>query len=205
MKKWIKGIHSYFLMRSIRKSQRTFVFCQCGNEMIGDISKENQESLSFVRDVYIDNRNVVHFKCSKCRKDNFFDFDHIAPICLPAFDGDDIVEKYKKEYFTFEAFLWERVNWLLHTNQETAALVYLYESLIDELSSPEKCDDFLKVSIGMPMNTDVAVHILNALYPARFKLKHWNDFRRHASIILKGGMAEEKAELILKHYYEKRS
>lgn len=47
-----------------------------------------------MNDTYIDNRNVVHFTCDKCGKNTYYDFDFPAPIELPLFDNDDIVERY---------------------------------------------------------------------------------------------------------------
>lgn len=84
---------------SMRKSeQRTWVYCKCGNEMVGD--DDGQKNLSFIRDVYLEERNVVHYKCSKCGMESFFDFDHPCPISLPFTEGDTIIERYKKAYCT---------------------------------------------------------------------------------------------------------
>ena len=60
--------------------------------MVGD------EQKSFIRDVYIQDRNVVHYKCSKCGKESFYDFDHPCPILLPFTKNDDIIEVYKRFY-----------------------------------------------------------------------------------------------------------
>jgi hypothetical protein len=78
------------------KNQKTFLYCECGNEMIGD--NDGQKNLSFIRDAYVNERNVVHYKCSKCEAESFFDFDHICPISLPISKDDDIVEQYKLIY-----------------------------------------------------------------------------------------------------------
>ena len=51
----------------------------------------------------------------------------------------------------FETILWKKVNELLNSNQEVLALLYLYESLIDELENPEKCDSFLKQQLNVPL------------------------------------------------------
>lgn len=77
--------------------QRTFVYCKCGNEMVGDTDR--QKNLSFIRDVYVNNRNVVHYKCSKCKIDSHFDFDFPAPLKLPLFEGDNLTEEYTKIYY----------------------------------------------------------------------------------------------------------
>lgn len=91
--------HKYHVRRSMRirrKNQRTFVYCKCGNEMVGD--DDGQKNLSFIRDVYVEERNVVHYKCSKCGKESFFDFDFPAPISLPLYEGDTLIEQYKVAY-----------------------------------------------------------------------------------------------------------
>jgi len=88
--------HKYHVSRSKRirsKNQRTFVYCKYGNEMVAD--DDGQKNLSFIRDVYVEERNVVHYKCSKCGTESFFDFDHPCPISLPFADNDDIIERYR--------------------------------------------------------------------------------------------------------------
>lgn len=93
--------HKYHVRRSMRirkKNQRTFVYCKCKNEMCGDTDEEGQKNLSFIRDVYVEERNVVHYKCSKCGEESFFDFDHPCPIALPFAENDTIIERYKKAY-----------------------------------------------------------------------------------------------------------
>jgi len=87
--------HKYLVSRS-KQNQRTWVWCNCGNEMVGD--DDGQKNLSFIRDVYVENRNVVHYKCSKCGNESFFDFDHPAPISLPFTENDDIIERYRLAY-----------------------------------------------------------------------------------------------------------
>lgn len=76
--------------------QRTWVWCRCGNEMVGDT--KDGKSLSFVRDVYMGDRNIVHYKCSKCGVDSYFDFDFPTPIALPLYTGDDIINRYNEFY-----------------------------------------------------------------------------------------------------------
>lgn len=73
-----------------KDEQRTFTYCECGNELCS--------SNSFIRDVYLKNRNVVHYKCSKCKNENFFDFDHPVPLKLPFSEEDKIVDDYRREY-----------------------------------------------------------------------------------------------------------
>ena len=104
MKKFIQNIKGFFAkanvkrsMRIRRKNQRTFVYCKCKNEMVGD--EDGQKNLSFIRDVYIEERNVVHYKCSKCGEESFFDFDHPCPISLPFAENDNIIERYRKAYY----------------------------------------------------------------------------------------------------------
>lgn len=93
--------HKYHVRRNMRirrKNQRTFVYCKCGNEMVGD--DDGKKNLSFIRDVYVEERNVVHYKCSKCGKESFFDFDFPGPISLPLYEGDTLIERYKVTYCT---------------------------------------------------------------------------------------------------------
>ena len=104
MKKLIEALkqawHKYHVRRSKRirsKNQRTFVYCKCKNEMVGD--DDGQKNLSFIRDVYIEERNVVHYKCSKCGEESFFDFDYPCPISLPFAENDDIIKRYRLVYF----------------------------------------------------------------------------------------------------------
>jgi lipopolysaccharide biosynthesis regulator YciM len=104
MKKIIQNIKGFFAkanvkrsMRIRRKNQRTFVYCKCKNEMVGD--EDGQKNLSFIRDVYIEERNVVHYKCRKCGEESFFDFDYPCPISLPLAENDTIIERYRKAYY----------------------------------------------------------------------------------------------------------
>jgi len=75
------------------KKQRTFVYCKCGNEI------NREDDSSFIRDVYIKERNVIHYKCSKCGTESFFDFDYPCPIPLPFTEKDDIIEQYRLIYY----------------------------------------------------------------------------------------------------------
>lgn len=55
-----------------KKSQETFIYCECGNEMCSD--------KSFISDTYDEkNDNHVNYKCQKCGKEYDYNFD-IAPV-----------------------------------------------------------------------------------------------------------------------------
>lgn len=57
----------------MKSNQTTFVYCECGNELIS--------SDSFVSDTYDKKeRNHVIYKCSKCGKKSDWDFDLPVPI-----------------------------------------------------------------------------------------------------------------------------
>lgn len=84
--------------RKRKKAQSTWVYCACGNEMVGDFDEKEKKNPSFIRDTYIAFRNVVHYKCSKCTKESFYDFDFPAPVLLPLAKTDIIIDLYKKEY-----------------------------------------------------------------------------------------------------------
>lgn len=49
------------------KEQRTFIYCDCGNELI--------TSNSFIKDT-----DFVYYKCSRCGKESKWDFDAPVPI-----------------------------------------------------------------------------------------------------------------------------
>ena len=94
IRKLIKKIGNF--LSQTENQNYTSVWCECGNELVSDV--ENGKNASFIRDTYVDKRNVVHYKCSKCKKDNFYDFDHPAPISLPFSDNDEIIKKYKAKF-----------------------------------------------------------------------------------------------------------
>lgn len=95
LKKILERFYNVFNL-FFKNKNNTYVWCVCGNEMVHDV--ENEENLSFIRDVYIENRNIVHYKCSKCKVDSFFDFDHPVPIKLPFSDNDNIIEQYCEKF-----------------------------------------------------------------------------------------------------------
>jgi hypothetical protein len=83
-----------------KTTQTTFVKCSCGNELVGDAEK------SFVRDVYVDSSNVMHYKCSECGEDSYWNFDFPCPI--PAFKS--IVDEYKQINNWIDSEGWYMVN-----------------------------------------------------------------------------------------------
>lgn len=79
--------------KAVRKvKQTTFCYCECGNELISNNC--------CVRDVYLFNRNVVHFICDKCGKNTYYDFDFPAPVELPMYEDDDIIDRYNNTDFS---------------------------------------------------------------------------------------------------------
>lgn len=63
---WLKNLWKH------EPIQRTFVYCDCGNELIA--------SKSFVSDTYDENGdNHVLYKCTQCGREHDWNFD-IAPV-----------------------------------------------------------------------------------------------------------------------------
>ncbi len=77
------------------------------------------------------------------------------------------------------------------------ALVYLYETLIDELGNPRACDYFIKQCIGTKLNTDVIVHILNSLSPIKDSLPSWDKFKKHCYETLEKEIGKQQAENLI--------
>lgn len=96
MKKIWKKLQARRKERLAKKKQTTFIYCACGNEMVADMHEGKNQS--FIRDVYVNDRNVVHYNCSKCKKDSYFDLDFPAPVELPLNAEDNIIEKYQKAF-----------------------------------------------------------------------------------------------------------
>jgi hypothetical protein len=84
----IKFITKLFKKKAPKKKQTTHIWCKCGNELVGDAQH------SLVRDIYVNGRNVVHYKCSKCNENSYWDFDHPAPLSLPFTKEDNIIDLY---------------------------------------------------------------------------------------------------------------
>lgn len=93
----ISRIRAHIARRKAVKKQRTFVWCKCGNEMVGDHGNDDKNR-SFIRDVYVNDRNVVHYRCSKCGTDCYFDFDFPAPMPIPLWTEDTILDDYNRIY-----------------------------------------------------------------------------------------------------------
>lgn len=51
--------------------QRTFVYCDCGNELT--------HSNSFISD----DKRGVHYKCINCGTESWWDFDNYGPVVVP--------------------------------------------------------------------------------------------------------------------------
>lgn len=71
--------------------QTSFLFCKCGHELLGT----DMQNTSFKSDVYVENRNVVHYHCQKCSHDTYFDFD-ISMVPIEITDTD-LIEKSKSK------------------------------------------------------------------------------------------------------------
>lgn len=94
-------------------------------------------------------------------------------------------------------FTWYKTNTLFLKNQEKG-LVYLYETLIDNLHDIEYCDKFLKYSMKEPMRSDIIIHIHNALSPIKDKLSYWDKFIEHSTYLLKEQLTEKEALELIK-------
>lgn len=98
---------------------------------------------------------------------------------------------------SFETRVWQNVFSLLNENREESALVYLYETLNDELGNAANCDSFLRMSIGMPMTSDIIIHILNGLSPIKSTLKNWEEFKAYSKGLLYNEVGEQAAKILL--------
>lgn len=98
---------------------------------------------------------------------------------------------------SFETKVWHKVTSLLNENREESALVYLYETLNDELENITNCDSFLKISIGMQMTSDIIVHILNALSPIKSTLRNWEEFKVYSTELLESEVGKKTAKTLL--------
>lgn len=72
--------------------------------------------------------------------------------------------------------IFQILNDYMSQDKEQQGLVYLYETLIDELENVESCNNFLTFALTQKMNSDIIVHIINALSPIKLKLTQWADF-----------------------------
>lgn len=98
----------------------------------------------------------------------------------------------------FEIKLWKTFTEMTYEGREGAALVYLFETLHDNLDNVERCNAFVKYSIRLQMNPDVIVHIFNALSPIKSKLKYWEEFTEYSIAILEKEVGKDITKLLLK-------
>jgi len=78
-----------FITRLFKKnnSQRTFIYCpHCKNELVS--------SNSIIRDVYVHDYNVVHYRCSECSFNSYWNLDHPAIFQV----DDETAKLYKQKY-----------------------------------------------------------------------------------------------------------
>lgn len=66
-----KRLKTWWKEKQIKKNQKTFIWCDCGNELCS--------SNSFVSDTYEEDGNHVRYKCSRCGLEQDYDFD-MAPV-----------------------------------------------------------------------------------------------------------------------------
>lgn len=98
---------------------------------------------------------------------------------------------------TFADVLWDNVTSLFSKNKEESALYFLFKTLNDELLNPSNCDLFLAKLMVNRINSDVIVHVINALKPIKLKLKNWDSFVSHSSQLLIDELGEKNAKIIL--------
>lgn len=96
LKKIASSIQEWFTshLNGPEKKQTNFLYCDCGHELIGN----QKNPTSFIRDINIGDRNVVHYNCQSCKTDKFYDFNHFVPVPLPFSANDDIITKYYRYY-----------------------------------------------------------------------------------------------------------
>jgi hypothetical protein len=98
---------------------------------------------------------------------------------------------------SFAKKTWQNTLALYSENREEAALAFLYESLHDEIENFSNCDSFLGTSLEMAMNSDVIVHILNALSPIKSKLQNWDEFTLVSFESLKREVGADTAKILM--------
>ena len=93
--------------------------------------------------------------------------------------------------------IFQTLNNYFNQNREHEALVYLFETLIDELPNIENCNNFLIFGMSQKMNSDVIVHILNALSPIKLKLTQWAQFREYCLNLLIQEVGTDQAFVLI--------
>ena len=86
---------------------------------------------------------------------------------------------------------------MLFVNDE-CTLYLLFKTLNNELNNSENCDAFLSKLLGKKINSDVIVHVINALKPINEKLTNWKSFIKYSSNLLIEELGEKDANIILK-------
>lgn len=98
----------------------------------------------------------------------------------------------------FEVKLWNAVTSLLADNKQEKALLLLYSELIDQLKNIDNCNNFILYVSKFEMNSDLIVHILNALSPVRNLLTNWDEFVSLSTEKLIKQVGEPTAQILLK-------
>lgn len=92
---------------------------------------------------------------------------------------------------------------LYKQNQPSSGLVHLYSTLLHSLEYIEHCNSFLKNVIeqtfnsDFKLNSDIIVHIINALYPIKSNLSNWDKSISYFKLLLIEEIGEEQTALIL--------
>lgn len=68
-KKFKKTERQKFEEKQLKKGQRTFCYCKCGNELVSS-------------DSFVEDTDYVYYKCSKCGRKSKWDFDFMCPILV---------------------------------------------------------------------------------------------------------------------------
>ena len=98
----------------------------------------------------------------------------------------------------FETKLWNEVNDLLEKNKLENALVHLYMELNHNIDNPDNLNNFLMYVMDKPLNSDVIVHILNAVSPRKLKLSNWDEFVSTSTSRLNELVGSELTQRLLK-------
>lgn len=94
--------------------------------------------------------------------------------------------------------IFQKLNGYMSQDKEQQGLVYLYETLINELKNVENCNNFLIFAVTQKMNSDIIVHILNALSSIKLKLEHWTKFREYCLSLLTKEIGSEQTNILIK-------
>lgn len=98
----------------------------------------------------------------------------------------------------FEIELWDKINSLISANKKETALVTILLELNENLNDIDRCNDFIIYSVKQNVNTDILLHILNALSPISQELSYWVKFVDFSCDFLIKQEGEETAKILLR-------